>query len=328
MKNILVELEAKKHRLDSFQPLSTDLITNLHNWFKVELTYTSNALEGNTLSRAETALVIEKGMAVEGKSLQEHLEAVNHAQAFDWIVQKTHTHGYEITENTILDLHQLILQKIDNANAGKYRTVPVRIAGSMVVMPNPNKVPNLMSEFIAWLHQGTGHSVSKAVDAHFKLVSIHPFVDGNGRTARLLMNLLLMEAGYPPAIIRKENRKDYITNIEKAQLGGSMTDYYIFMFKAVSDSLDIYLDALDGKEQEKVLKTRGILKIGQLARLTNETVPTIRHWTREGLLNVVEYTKGGYQLYTKDCVTIAKQIRKLQNSKRLTLSEIKKELAK
>ena len=328
MTSILTTLEEKKQRLDTHRPFSVDLETNLREWFKIELTYTSNAIEGNTLSRAETALVVEKGLTVEGKTLREHLEAVNHAQAFDWVVQRIHTNKQTIAENTILDLHQQILQKIDDTNAGRYRTVPVRIAGSTVIMPNAMKVPELMEKFISWLQKNNDHPLTSAIDAHFKLVSIHPFIDGNGRTARLLMNLLLMQEGYPPAIIRKEDRRQYIASIEKAQLGGSLSDYYALMYRAIDRSFDIYLHTLEDKENEKILAKKNLLKIGELAELTGETVPTIRHWTKEELLQVTEYTQGGYQLYNQDKVGIARKIRKLQNSKRLTLAEIKRELAK
>ncbi len=328
MPSIPTSLEEKKQRLDNFRPFSPDLVTNLREWFKIELTYTSNAIEGNTLSRAETALVVEKGITVDGKTLQEHLEAVNHAQAFDWVMQRINTAKQNLTENTILELHQLILQKIDDINAGRYRTVPVRIAGSTVIMPNAMKVPELMDEFVTWLQTTTDNPLTVAIEAHFKLVSIHPFVDGNGRTARLLMNLLLTQAGYPPAIIRKEDRKQYITNIEKAQLGGSLADYYALMYEAVNQSLDIYLEVLEGKEQEKVLGKKPLLKIGELAELVGETVPTIRHWTKEGLLSVAEYSPGGYQLYSQDQVTVIKKIRKLQDKDRLTIVEIKKQLAR
>lgn len=328
MRNILASLKEKKQRLDVFRPFSVDLVSNLREWFKIELTYTSNAIEGNTLSRAETALVVGKGATVGGKTIQEHLEAVNHALAFDWVMQRIDTTKQDITESTILDLHQLILQKIVDNQAGRYRTVPVRIAGSTVTLPNAMKVPELMGEFASWLQKSEDDSPTVAVDAHFKLVSIHPFVDGNGRTARLLMNLILMQAGYPPAIIRKEDRKRYISSIEKAQLGGSLADYYNLMYEAVNRSLDIYLEALEGKEQIKILEKKNVLKIGELAKLVSETVPTIRHWTKEGLLQVAEYTQGGYQLYAQGQIDVIKKIRKLQDKDRLTIAEIKNELAK
>lgn len=326
MITILATLSKKKQRLDAYRPFSVDLIANLREWFRIELTYTSNAIEGNTLSRAETALVVEKGLTVDGKTLQEHLEAVNHAQAFDWVMQRIQSSKQDIKESTILDLHQRILQKIDDTNAGRYRTIPVRIAGSSVIMPNAMKVPQLMEEFVSWLQKNEVHALTLAVDAHFKLVSIHPFVDGNGRTARLLMNLILMQAGYPPAIIRKEDRKQYITSIEKAQLGGSLSAYYTLMYEAVDRSFDIYLNALENKEQEKTEVNKSLLKIGELAELASETVPTIRHWTKEGLLAVTEYTPSGYQLYTQNVLEVVRKIRNLQHTKRLTLAEIKKKL--
>ena len=153
-------------------------------------------------------------------------------------------------ERDILDIHKIILTKIDDVNAGRYRTVPVRIAGSTVVMPNPIKVPDLMNEFIQWLHSPPriDHPIKISADAHYKLVSIHPFIDGNGRTARLLMNVILMQEGYPPALIRKEERKRYISAIEQYQLGGSSYDYYDIICNAVDRSLDIYLESLESMQ--------------------------------------------------------------------------------
>lgn len=325
MKKILAAFETKKRRLDAYQPLSPDLVSNLHDWFKVELTYTSNAIEGNTLSRIQTALVVEKGLTVEGKTLEEHLEAVNHAQAFEWIASLVHRSRTELTQHHLLELHRLILQKIDGANAGRYRTVSVRIAGSRAIMPNPAKVPQLMDEFISWLWKARGNELVIAADAHFRLVSIHPFVDGNGRVARLLMNLLLMQAGYPPAVIRKEERRRYITSIEAGQLGKSLDDYYKLIFESIDQSLDIYLDAVEQKKETTKITGKLLLKIGELAKLVDETVPTIRHWTKEGLLSVAERSPGRYQLYAQNQVGVAKKIKKLQE-KRLTLAEIKMSL--
>ncbi len=326
MSTILASLEEKKQRFDSYRPFQADIATNLSEWFKIELTYTSNAIEGNTLSRAETSLIVEKGITVEGKTLEEHMEAINHAHAFDWVMKKNIGSKQDVTESAVLELHKIILHRIDDSHAGRYRTIPVRIAGSTVILPNAMKVPDLMEKFISWLHESRIHPLTLAVDAHFQLVSIHPFVDGNGRTARLLMNLLCMQVGYPPIIIRKEDRSNYITSIEKAQLGGSRSDYYALMYEAMDRSLDIYLDTLTNKERQSALEKKPLLKIGQLAALVGETVPTIRHWTKEGLLMVASYTRGGYHLYAQSMVAKARKIRKLQNAKRLTLAEIRKEL--
>jgi len=245
---ILERLTEKKKRLDSFRPLPPELVKNLEEWFRVELTYTSCAIEGNTLTRNETALVVEKGLTVEGKSIKEHLEAANHAEALEFLKSFVGKRRQEISEQDVLEIHRLVLQKVDDKNAGVYRNVAVRIAGTNVPLPNPLKVSELMTAFFDWLRQeNVDHPAKIAADAHLKLVSIHPFVDGNGRTARLLMNLLLMQEGYPSGIIRNEDRRAYINAIEKAQMKGELEDYYTVIYKAVDRSLDLYLNAVENK---------------------------------------------------------------------------------
>jgi len=142
-------LSNKKAQLDQFRPLPPELVTNLDDWFRVELTYTSNAIEGNTLTRQETALVVEKGLTVRGKSLNEHLEARNHANALDHVNTLVDRSSTTITEQDILAIHHMILHAIDDPNAGFYRSVPVRISGSLVVLPNHVKVPRLMAAFVS-----------------------------------------------------------------------------------------------------------------------------------------------------------------------------------
>ncbi|MFH1453578.1 MAG: Fic family protein [Armatimonadota bacterium] len=325
MEDKLKSLEAKKQKIDDFKPFSPDLLKNLDEWFNIELTYTSNAIEGNTLTRQETALVIEKGLTVKGKTLKEHLEAVSHVRALNYIKTLIGKKQSSIGQDEIKQIHHLILRGIDDRNAGTYRNIAVRIAGSRVIMPNPLKISQLMDEFIIWLHNTKEHPVKIAADAHLKLVSIHPFTDGNGRTARLLMNLILMQNGYPPAIIKKEDRLEYINSIEKAQLGDDPGDYYKVIYKTVNYSLDIYLKALLQKEDVDAGKGKRykLLKISELANLADESVPTIRYWTKEGLLKVDEITEGGYQLYSPETVKTVKKIRQLQKTKRLTVKEIK-----
>ena len=141
------------------------------------------------------------------------------------------------------------------------------------------------------------------------------------------MNLLLMQEGYSPALIRKEDRLAYINAIEKGQLHGEMNDYYQIIYRSIERSLDIYLKAVEKeKPQGKSQKFRGLLKIGELAKAVGESVPTIRYWTQEKLLEVAEYTNGGYQLYGQSMIVLAKKIRQLQQKKRLTISEIKESL--
>lgn len=243
-KDLLEEISNLKAKIDTIGPIDPAQTRNIDDWYRIELTYTSNALEGSTLSRQETAMVVEKDISPEGKSLQELLEAKNHAKAFDFIRSKIadiRSFG-DITVSFILDIHGKILQKIDDTNAGKLRIVPVRIAGSTAVMPNAAKVPELMSEFIDWLHSSNDYDdVTRAIEAHYRFVSIHPFVDGNGRVARLLMNLLLMQKSCPPLIVPKESRRAYVTSLEKGQTTGDTDDYYRFMYERMIDSMKEYL---------------------------------------------------------------------------------------
>ena len=327
----IARLDEKKRALDAARPLPPDVVRSLDAWFRVELTYTSNALEGNTLSRRETAVVLEKGLTVGGKSLQEHLEATNHACALD-LVQAIVKRGRRraVSEHEILQLHELVLQGIDNANAGRYRDVAVRIAGTTVVLPNPRKVPELMAELGDWLRARSRlHPVAFAAEAHYRLVTIHPFIDGNGRTARLLMNLLLLQRGYPPAIIRPRDRVRYLGCLEAAQLGGPKTAYESLIARAVERSLDIYLDAAGSHRQAGRTAASGsvgrLMKIGQLAKSVGETVPTIRHWTSLGLLDVAQTTTSGYLLFAADAIDRCRRIQSLKG-RRLTLAEIGTEI--
>jgi len=315
----------KKNELDRYRPLPQALVKNLDDWFLVELTYTSNAIEGNTLTRAETALVVEKGLTVGGKSLKEHFEANNHAHALKWVKTQVSKPIHEISENTILQIHKFILEAIDDTNAGYYRNIPVRISGSPVVLPNPRKIPDMMSDFIVWLHSSTLNPVELAALAHYKFVTIHPFVDGNGRTGRLLMNLILMIQGYPPAIIRPEDRLEYIKSLENAQMGGSLDKYIALMVRAVERSLDIYLKAVKGEDASLSDNATELMKIGHLAARTNTPVSTIRFWVQEELLKIASSTASGYWLFQIDAIARVEKIKELQQ-KRFTIREIKQML--
>jgi len=291
MDDTLVTLTTKKQRLDVYKPLPVEVIKNLDEWFRIELTYTSNAIEGNTLTRQETALVVEEGITVQGKSVQEHLEAINHAKAFDFIQKELMSKNRtDITKQEILEIHRTILHKINDNDAGRYRTVAVRLRGSQTILPNPLKVPELMDDFIQRLHRSNSdHPVKIAAEAHYKLVTIHPFVDGNGRTARLLMNMLLMSSGYPAAIIRKEDRSAYINSLEKGQTGGSLDDYYAVIFKAVDRSLDIYLETVEPERipQAEPPTNQRFYTTEEVAKLLQVDPESVRRYVRSGRLKAV-----------------------------------------
>jgi Fic family protein len=315
----LETLSAEKKKLDAFRPFSKEILTNLEKWFEVELTYSSNAIEGNTLTRQETALVLEKGLTVGGKPLKDHLEAINHLEAIQ--AMKEMTKKSSVSLEDILSLHQVILKGIDGGNAGLIRAVPVRISGSTVVLPNPLKVPILLEEFVAWMQRVHEHPVYFAALAHYKLVTIHPFIDGNGRTARLLMNLILIHHGYPPAIISPKDRLPYIKSLEKAQLGGSLEDYCQVIYEAVQHSLEIYTKALGYQAPKEEKNLEGLLKIGELRERTGESISALRYWTKLGLIEAETTTPSGYQLYHSKMIARCQKTRNLQEE-RYTLEEI------
>ena len=176
--------------------------------WEITHTYHSNAIEGNTLTLFETKAVLLDGITISGKLLREYLEAVNHRKAMR-LLRKLSQRSTPLLEREILDLHHLILMGIQSEVAGQYRTVRVRVVGSERIFPNPLKIPDLIHDFVQAVNSHTQHPVLQATKAHYQLVAIHPFVDGNGRTARLLMNLLLIRAGYPPALLPIAERARY-----------------------------------------------------------------------------------------------------------------------
>lgn len=236
----LADRVREKHaRLQAMRPLPPETLRQLDAWYDVELTYTSNAIEGNTLTRQETALVLEKGLTVRGKPLKYHQEATDHLDALK-LVRALADSGMANTEASVCDIHRLVIGSTMSSEAGLYSRHPRRIAGSMVVFPNPAKVPDLMESLGRWL-EGADVSAESAIEAHLRLVSIHPFSDGNGRAARLLLNLMLLRAGFPPLVVRPEDRIDYLEAIEQTQLTGQSGGYKEFMQGRLEASLDDYL---------------------------------------------------------------------------------------
>lgn len=210
----LDQLDELKRRLDLHRPLDPQLARSLRENYRVRSTYHSTAIEGNTLTESETQILLEYGLTVQGKPLKHHLESVDHANAFDYIEQLAKDE-YSICLREIREIHALVCKQAESDIAGRYRTINVMAAGSNHRYPDALFVPELMAEFERWLDASFDyfHPVDIAAEAHYRLVTIHPFVDGNGRTARLLMNLLLIRAGFPMAIIRVEDRFKYIEAI-------------------------------------------------------------------------------------------------------------------
>jgi len=240
---ILKRIEIKKKRLQALRPLPQAALKRLKSELAIEWTYNSNAIEGNTLTLQETKMVLEQGITIKGKNLREHFEAKNHEQAI-YFVEKLAKPKYSITERDIFDIHSLVLQNIESEFAGRYRNGQVRILGANFVPPNYLKVSKLMKELIAFVNRNEANLnlVELIARFHHKFAWIHPFFDGNGRTARLLMNLLFMKAGYPPAIILKNNRKQYYRSLNLANKG-DYNSFILLVAQALERSLDLYLES-------------------------------------------------------------------------------------
>ena len=242
MENIRNQVAAKKADLDRLRPMSSGALAQLQKHYDVELTYTSNAIEGNTLTLRETAEVIEHGITVGGKKLRDHLEAVDHYEAVLWM-RDLASATTPVGEATVVGLHQRIVARSQPEIAGIYSSYPRRIAGSPVIFPNPLKLPELMQAFGHLLEEAPA-TPEAAFDAHFRLTAIHPFSDGNGRTARLLMNLLLIRAGYVPVAVRPEDRKVYLETLERGSLAEDMRPFQDFMYERLDATMGEYLSAL------------------------------------------------------------------------------------
>ena len=218
----LRQLDLLKSWLDAFRPFPPAVVEELKKLYDVRFTYHSNAIEGNTLTQSETEMVIERGLTIGGKTLKEHLEVMGHKEAIDYI-EALAQHSAPITQREIKDLHAIIMRAIVPDEAGRYRTLDVRAAGTEYVYPAHLQLPGLMENFVSWLNVEPSpalHPVAYAAEAHYRFVAIHPFRDGNGRTGRLLMNLILLQRGYPLAVITNERRKEYIDALIEAQNNG------------------------------------------------------------------------------------------------------------
>jgi Fic family protein len=242
MDELLISIAAKKERLDALRPVSREALLALQKSYDVDLTYTSNAIEGNTLTLRETAEVIEHGITVGGKSLRDHLEAVDHYNAVLWM-RELAAKTTPVDESIVRELHRRIVFRSQPEIGGIYSTLPRRIAGSPVIFPNPVKIPQLMEAYGEWV--GKAQPVPAAsFEAYYRLVAIHPFADGNGRTARLLMNLLLLREGYPPVAVRPEDRKTYLDTLEQASVQDDLKPFQTFMHRRLDATLRDYLNDL------------------------------------------------------------------------------------
>lgn len=219
MKDILRKIDSIKTKIDTHRPLDAHMVKQLKEYFRIGMTYSSNALEGNSLTETETKIVIEDGITIGGKPVKDHLEALGHSEAYDLLFRLAKHH--DISEANIKELHRLFYYRIDEDQAGKYRKLKVIITGTIFIPPAPEQIPDLMRSFAAGIpdDRSKHHPVEYAAILHRKLVTLHPFIDGNGRAARLLMNLALLQSGYPVAIISPLLRREYLDTLNKIHKG-------------------------------------------------------------------------------------------------------------
>ena len=243
------EIQKYLNQIDDLQklinrkrPLEAKRVQLLKDYYLIGLTYTSNSMEGNTLTESETKVVIEDGLTIGGKPLRDHLEAQGHANAYEYMFSLVKKKVLS-TEN-ILELHRLFYEKIDKDNAGKYRDVEVLITGSKYSFPKPKDIKKMMEQYEKNVEEymRNEHPVITAIKAHKEFVNIHPFVDGNGRVARLIMNLILLQNGYNITIIPTVLRSEYMHTLEKAH--SDDTDFTILILKCLIESQKEWLRLL------------------------------------------------------------------------------------
>ncbi|MHB1452327.1 MAG: Fic family protein [Saccharofermentanales bacterium] len=238
-------IDSLKEEIDNHRPFSKRLANSLQEKLIVEWTYNSNAIEGNTLTLSETKVVLE-GITIGGKSMVEHLEAINHREAILFI-EELITKKEPLSEWNIRNIHSLILKEIDNANAGKYRNENVLISGAKHIPPKYHEVGDLMQRLIAEYQNEwkAYHPVVKATLLHGEFVKIHPFIDGNGRTSRLLMNFELMKHGYLPIIIKNEERARYYDVLDLAHTTMDYAPFIEMVSRLELESERLWLSVLE-----------------------------------------------------------------------------------
>lgn len=246
-------LYEKKALLAKSRPIPASALQKIKEGLSLEWTYNSNSIEGNTLSLNETKLILQEGITIKGKSLREHFEAHNHEKAIAYLYSLVNEH-YKLRSVDILSLHGLVMRSIEDDFAGRIRNGGVRIVGANFTPPNAVKVAQLIDELISFVNDNPMglNDIVLSTLFHHRLVWIHPFFDGNGRTVRLAMNLILLKKGFPPAIILKNDRKKYYDALNQANQG-SYKKLCLMMVQALERSLNIFLNALPGADEYELI---------------------------------------------------------------------------
>jgi Fic family protein len=275
-------LDGKLALLNSYRPLPETAVRKLREQFGIEMTYNSNAIEGNSLTLRETFLVINEGLTIKGKPLKDHLEAKSHTEALEYLYELIDKDKRStLSERLIRELNQLVMRDLDKEWAGRYRNSNVIIGGADHTPPEAVEVPQLMQELVDWVRQNRKvlHPVELAAVLHHGLVHIHPFFDGNGRTSRLAMNIVLMHAGFPLVFVLKNDRKKYYRTLGEADKG-NYAPFVRFIGQAAERTLDIYLKVLTPARKTK----EHFISLAELAKDSKFTEKYLNLLARNGKL--------------------------------------------
>ncbi|MDO8648806.1 MAG: Fic family protein [Candidatus Peregrinibacteria bacterium] len=288
-------LDEKLLKLNELRPLSALQVQKFREQLEIEMTYNSNAIEGNSLTLRETWLVLHEGMTIKGKPLKDHLEAKDHKEALEFLYELVSGKRCTISEHLIRQLHQLVVQETEKEWAGKYRNGAVIIGGAAHMPPDALDVPRQMANLMQWLQKNERklHTVELAAILHHKLAAIHPFFDGNGRSARLVMNVVLMRKGFPIAIILKNDRKKYYDVLQKAD-SGELAPLTLFVAQAVERTLDLYLRTFAREKPSK------LVTLGEVSRSTPYSQKYINLLARTGRIFAVKHGRIWYT--TKEAI--------------------------
>lgn len=244
LESILAQIDTLKAKLDSFRQFDSYRITQA---LELEYTFETNRIEGNTMTLRETDLVINEGVTISGKSMREHLEAINHHEAIAFIKELMNKNT-SLTEREVLSIHNLIARGIHPEDAGRYRKVQVMIKGSTHIPPQPFLVGKEMEDYFIWYETNRKklHPIVLAAEMHARLCSIHPFIDGNGRISRLVMNLILLQHGYVIGNVKgdEDTRMRYYQTLEVAQTQNNKEDFIMLIAQIEKESLEHYLTTI------------------------------------------------------------------------------------
>lgn len=320
------ELTPKKNELDRLRPFPEEAEAGLRKWVTLELTCAGDCFDGSSLTRRETSAILFEDRVVPGHPLKEHIRTLNYAKAFELVSALSRQTNRPVDDNDVKNIHRVVVRGLDDDNAGIYRSSSLYFEHGGHEMPDSVRVQRMMNDFGMWLYTArTLHPVSLAAEAHLRLMSIQPFTSGNARTARMLMNFMLMHNGYPPALFSRREKKEYWASLEKAVFHNEREDYDRLICRAVNRALDVYLRALRERKIEDGEQEPYFLRIGQLAKESGEKVSTLRYWTNMGLLETAGRTSADYTLYSSEILPKIQRLKELK-SLRFTLDEIRRKL--